>query len=805
MGADPWAAATAALSQAAPAAEPALPPERPAPRPTRRGRLRDVAALLAIAAAIVWQHWRPLLEPRVWLPANGGDLASLIYPNYRFAAESLRAGDFPFWNPYIQSGAPFAADIQSGLLYPINLAVFLLAPAVTYRVVTLLVVFHLWLAGALTYACARGFGLPRLPSLLAGVAFALSDLFVIHVGNLNTIAVASWIPLLLLCSHRSAIGGGPLWIGLGALATAMAALAGHAQPLLFGLLGVALVGLFHAWTPMRRGEVAAVLGRLCPLAAFVALGLAAAAVQLIPAAELTGLSARRAISYDTSTEYSLAPGYLLSFLVPGFYGRGPGGYWGQWLRSEGGYVGVLTLVLAFVALHVQRDRVTRMLALVAAFSLLLALGGATALHALFYRFVPLFGSLRGPARTVVLTDLALALLAGLGLSLVLAAMLPRERGRFEAAFGWVKRGWLFALASVPLGGVLLMLLRENPALPRATSAVEGWVMLALWLGGAVLLLQARRARWLARTTLGLLAVGWLALDLVSNSQGLEVTQKDPRVAFERAAVIGFLRQDPEPFRIDTDTGVWDVWQPNTAMVQRVPDVVGGQHPLELSAFRAYWSALGSRSTPLYDLLNAKYLIARKDVPLDWSKFELAFDGDPELKVYRNRRALPRAQLIGRATVAPSHEEAMRLIQRPGFDPAAEVVVEGGEPLAGAATAGTARYQAGSTAAFAVEVAPTAPAYLLLSEVWYPGWRAWVDGRETPVLRADYLFRAVPVQPGDRLVEMRFRPTSWWLAVGLSALGWLAIAGLTLAPWIDSTRRGRGSPSVSSSSATSESF
>jgi hypothetical protein len=798
-------APASAASAAAPAAA-----ERP-PRASRHGDRRwrggaaDGAALVAIAAVVAWQHWRPLLEPGTWLPSNGGDLASLIYPNYRFAAESLRAGDFPFWNPYIQSGAPFAADIQSGLLYPINLIVFLLVPAVTYRVVTLLVVFHLWLAGALTFACGRGLGLPRLAALLAGVAFALSDLFVIHVGNLNTIAVASWIPLLLLCAHRAALGGGARWVGLGAFGTAMAALAGHAQPLLFGLLGVALVGLFHAWTPLRRGALGGAARRVWPLAAFAALGLAAAAVQLVPAAELTALSARRAISFDTSTEYSLAPGYLLSFIVPGFYGRGPGGYWGQWLRSEGGYVGVLTLVLAFVTLAVRRDKVARLLALVAGFALLLALGGATALHALFYRFVPLFGSLRGPARTIVLTDLALALLAGVGLALLLRAMSPRERRSFEGAFDWTRRAWLFVLALVPLGGVMLMLLRENPALPRATAVVEGWVMLALWLGGAVLLLQARRARWLAPATLGALAVGWLALDLVSSSQGLEVTQRDPRVAFERPAVIGFLRLDPEPFRIDTDTGVWDIWQPNTAMVQRLPDVVGGQHPLELSAFRAYWSALGSRSTRLYDLLNARYLVARKDVPLDWSKFELAFDGDPELNVYRNRLALPRAQLVGRAVLAGSHDEAMRLIQRPGFDPTVEVVLEGtGNDLPAAPAApqvGSARYLPGSSDAFAVEVSPSAPGYLLLSEVWYPGWRAWVDGREERVLRADYLFRAVRVEPGDRVVELRFRPTGWWPAAALSAVGWLGIAALTLAPWIASTRRGRGSRSASSSFAT----
>src|SRR5205823_13076129 len=91
--------------------------------------------------------------------------------------------------------------------------------------------------------------------------------------------------------------------------------------------------------------------------------------------------------------------------------------------------------------------------------------------------------------------------------------------------------------------------------------------------------------------------------------------------------------------------------------------------------------------------------------------------------------------------------------------------------------GDARLVEYRTSRLVVEVAPTTPAYLLLSEVWYPGWRATVDGRPSPVVRADFLFRAVAVQPGDRRVELSFEPTYWRAALALSALGWVAIAGL----------------------------
>lgn len=730
----------------------------------------------------MWLYWRALFEPNSWLPAGGGDLASLIYPNYRFAAESLRAGEWPLWNPYIQSGAPFAADIQSGLLYPVNLVLFLLAPELTYRLVMGMALFHTWLAGALAYAAGRGIGQRRWGALAAGIAYALSDFFVVHVGNLNLIAVAAWLPLVLLGGYKAATGGGPRWVGLGALGLAMAALAGHGQPLLYALVMLGLVSLALLRRPGRRPSWRGAWRVLGALALVVGLGLLAASIQLIPAAELTRLSVRSAIPYETSTEYSLPPEQLISLLVPGFFGRGPDAYWGQWLRTEAGYAGVLTLVLAVGALAIARSRRVGVLVAVGLGGLVLALGGYTAIHGLLYRFVPVFGSLRAPARAIALFDLALALAAGEALSRLVRPLSRRDRSELASFVRHVWRAELSVLALAPLGLVLLMLLRENPALPRATGVVEGWLMLAVWLGGAATLLWGRRAGWLPAGALGAAAVGWLALDLVTNAQGLELTRRNPAAGFERPAVVEFLRADPEPFRIDTDTNVWDVWQPNTAMVQRLPDVVGGIHPLELADFRRYWSELGSRSTPLYDLLNARYLIAKKSTPLDAAKFRLVFDGDPQLSVYRNERALPRVFLVARATIEPAHEQVIARIHHEGFDPRREVVVERGEPLAGPLVVDNdARLVEYRTGRLAVEVDPTWPSYLVLSEVWYPGWSATVDGRAVPVERADFLFRAVRVNPGDRRVELRFEPTRWRLSLALSMVGWVAIVALIALP------------------------
>ncbi|MDM8529487.1 hypothetical protein QUF58_14940, partial [Anaerolineales bacterium HSG24] len=104
-----------------------------------------IAASGLLALLTVGFFWQILLT-EAWMPAGGGDLAPYLYPNYRFAAEHLKQGTLPLWNPHLYSGTPFAADIQSGLFYPINLLVFLLVPDLSYEWMEYLAVFHFWTA-----------------------------------------------------------------------------------------------------------------------------------------------------------------------------------------------------------------------------------------------------------------------------------------------------------------------------------------------------------------------------------------------------------------------------------------------------------------------------------------------------------------------------------------------------------------------------------------------------------------------------------------------------------------------------------
>ena len=165
----------------------------------RRGRLRtpwhrDVAALGLLALATLGFFWR-VVSGQNWMPADGGDLVSFLFPTYRFAAATLSAGAWPLWNAGLYGGAPHIGDIQAGFLYPPNLLLFLLRPDFPYAALQWLSMAHIWFAGAGMYLLlARGLRVRRVAALTAALAFMFSDGFITHFGNLNLNAVASWLP-----------------------------------------------------------------------------------------------------------------------------------------------------------------------------------------------------------------------------------------------------------------------------------------------------------------------------------------------------------------------------------------------------------------------------------------------------------------------------------------------------------------------------------------------------------------------------------------------------------------------------------
>jgi hypothetical protein len=782
---------------------------------TATPRHLDLLAGGALVVATLSFFWRTI-SGDVYQPADGGDLVSFLYPTYRFAAGEITNGTLPLWNPTLYAGAPFISDIQAGFLYLPNIVLFLWQPDFAYETMQWFALGHVAWAGVGMYVLLRTLQWPRLPvsrpaAFFGALAFMFSDPLLVHLGNLNLIAVLSWLPWLLAAYsralHGSYEGNVRLWLAVTAAIFALANYAGHAQSSLY--LGLALATYTLGWSLYHWAGLGwrALLAGAWRLALAGGLALLLTAPILLPALELTQFTERSTFSYQDTTHFSLAPAQLIGLLTPGFFGRGPALHWSLWDRVETPYAGVSTLLLAIGALLMSQPKLRRRLwpwTLLAAVGLLMALGVYAIVHGWLTWLLPPLGQMRAPARALILWNTALAILAAVG-----ADQLVQQGQDALAGDGgqqWrrlLRRGtqlWFAIL--LPLAYLTLFLTQENEtAFLRASVALLALLFAAIWWLATWLVVSGLVAGWWSNATTIVLLVALLFLDLAAAGAYTDISPDDPTTGFAHPAIVDFLRADlndgeGDRFRIDTRTDIQALWQPDTAALYALEDVGGIVNPLSLRQWQQQWEATGGRGTRAYDMLNVKYVIVRDGTPLPEGKFELALDAEGELSVYRNRAWMPRAWVVYHAVLASDVENALAQIQAPDFEPLTTVVLLDNEELQGAtpfgplgettppdASAGSALVQATNSNRLTIAVDAAAPGFVVLSELWYPGWRAVVHGTERTtehaVIHANGSLRAVPVPAGRSTVELYFRPAGWQTGKTLAGLGLIAVAALIL--------------------------
>ncbi len=759
-----------------------------------------IIAAVLLALVTVGFFWQILLTDQAWMPAGGGDLAPFLYPNYRYAAEQLRQGHLPLWNPHLYSGAPFAADIQSGLFYPINLVIFLLVPRLTYEWLEYLAVFHFWLAGMNMYLCLRLLkssatdykaqqARPLLPlaAFAGAVAFEFSDLFIVHFGNLNMIAVAAWLPLVFLLFHLSLTRASYGLAAASGLVLAIATLAGHIQITLFILLTLGLYTVWHlAFTlsaprsPLHapRSPLSAprstlhVLQPLLLLSITLVVTIGLAALLLLPAYELSQHTLRVELPYAEAARYSLHPVQLVGLLIPNYFGRDPALHWGPWERVETGYIGIITLILALIGALLYPGRIKSFFIGLGLIGLLLAMGGYSVLHGWLYATVPGFDQLRAPARFILLLDFSLAALAAFGLNQLIQSPLDQKTGlalpKLLKVLTWSLGGLMVMAAPLSYYAILVTQDRNPAIFNRAAAAASGVATFAVFAIAALVLLHLISRQWLREWKAGAAVCALLMLDLFTLGANIDVGRSDPTTGFEHPAALAFLQSDPGFYRTEVTTDVWHAWQPNTALLYGLYDVWGLYNPLALADTSLYWEGAPPRDSGRYNYLGVKYIIASKaGAPADGNIVPV-FDGDPQINIYLNQDALARVLFVGQAVIVPNQETAWHAIQAADFDPGASVILEEGEALATSPTSqlDILRYEP-ETVSVAVET--DQPGYLVLSDAYYPGWQVTIDGQPAWLRRANYAFRAVFVPAGQHTVEFTFAPVMWRVGLGVSGL------------------------------------
>lgn len=701
------------------------------------------------------------------------DFLYFSYPMRNYAATTLARGEFPLWNPYTFNGMPFFADIQTMVLYLPCLLLTLAAGGDTLHPMWLqvLVVLHVPLAGVTMYFLARSFGARALPAVFAGTAYMLSGFMILHMIHVQIITMVAWFPLILLLFRRVLAAPGWGTVALTALVLGHSVLAGFPQLSLYLYFVLFLVFVFELLGAYRGAALLSppALHTTLRAAAVIALSLGLTAVQLLPTMELSPLSQRAEITYAKSTEGQMSWVHLFTLLFPKLFGVadaarydywGPGVYWYYWETCI--YRGILPLLLtAAAALLWRRNRWIPFLLGLTAFTLLFGLGDGTPLHRLFYEVVPGFSTFRNPARIAVFMSLAVSLLSALALQHLLydtisAADLRRYRRIFAGVLAVAAVSWLLVVSGSLTGA--LPFLRDPRIAPLANEHTHlAFLLTAVMIAaGWALLLRENRPAWAGGALVGLLFVDLLLFGGTQND-----SRQDPREYFRRAGgIVQYIRTEggDELFRVNSRSHEGMIMDRNQGMVDRL-FLLEGYTPLALQ--RLYPPA-GSVDRA-HDLLNVK--------------FATVFNPESRsLALTRRTTHLPRAWLVGEVRTAGSEEELTALLQDPTFDPRRTALVEanpGPAVSGGGPTPGEVRITEYRSDAIRMSVRAATDGFLVLSEMYYPGWTAWVDGEERPVYRTNYNLRGITMERGEHDVEFRFTPASFRTGT------WISIACLLL--------------------------
>jgi hypothetical protein len=722
-----------------------------------------VLILTGVTLLFFW----PVLLAGYAFPKGGGDLWGQLYPVWSFVASQVRQGTFPLWDPLLMAGDPILSEAQYGLFNPLNWLLFFLSPPPAELVLGRGMV-NVLLAGVGMYLFltrSPKLHLDRLAGLLGGVAYMLADPFVVHLGHPQINDAMAWLPWSLFALDWALTASRRRRAALAAIPLALMVLAGHGQMALYGLITAGLYGLWGVLSApgkdlAARRDLRTLLERVGRLLWVAAVAVALAAPALLPAMERLPWTTRSLVPDDQRRGYEFFPVLLVDTLAPHIHGRGADGWWSDMDRVETGYAGAVTLLLAGLGVVAQRRRAL-FWACLGGLAFVFALGYQGPLYPVVARW-PFFTHLWKTARAIYLLALALAVLGALGLQTLL-----QSRGKGHV------RAWcvVLVLGAVGVGMGAPQLLSHVPDGTPYQRALDNLRLVAvLALGVAALAWSWRRwrSRWALSGILLLLVAEMVALGALAE------TDPSPPLAAsasasDHAAALAFLQADSGWFRVDAQGQARHLWSPEALQVQGFETLQGSGNPLSLWPFEQFYWTQPNKAAPGYRLLGAKYIVMPKGGLPAAEGIWPVFTADPLIDVHLNTRALPRAWLVYRTQPVASYEEAWRRIQNPDFRPEEIAVVENGPLLDGQ---GSGRIEVLSYGPNDVRLAvhTDAPALLVLSDVYYPGWGGYVDGADAPIYRTDATFRGVMVPAGSHQVRMRFWPRSLRIGLGLAVVG-----------------------------------
>lgn len=743
------------------------------------------------------------------LPTNGilFDLVFQMYPWKFYSGQSLARRIIPLWNPYSLAGMPFVATDQSSvfeltklLSYPLRI------PPKSFMLFSGFIT--LFLAGFFMYLFTHNLKLGKTAYLISSLAFMLSGPIIAWLGYPLT-SVIIWLPLLLFCvdkiiekHHKSE----KIWLGIFALAVGFQFFAGNPEISWFILFLTACYVLFRLGQYRKQYLMALKKGTVIVMA--LLLGLTLASVQLIPTLEFLKQSsavtegrgeANRPDIFEAAVQgkWSIWHNFndvkqtLANFalmIYPNFFGNPIyRQYWGASNYNEAAqYIGIIALLFSLLALlylfkkDIHRKEV--IFWVVTALICLTAFADFPVLR--LFAFLPIF-KIVAIGRLRYIFVFSLAVLAGYGVNYLLS-----QKNKLIRNIILLNILYLSMVFSIWLG-----VKNFNLSLPLFMWSAEKQLLLIIFilLNIALIGLFFKDRSWqhrLGQILIILLAAGELIYYGYNYHPALPYDS-----VFPKTAAIEFLQNNLGNYRVTSYKETLPNFKlsllPNSSMLWGIQDI-RGYEIIKVNRYEKLekqFSGFDSRfvyksfDQKFFDILGVKYFIQGKDDNenklLSANKnLSLAYS-DGSVNIYENKNVLPRAFVVFDVWPVYNNQQALELFLNKQFSPYETAFVENLQNTKQDLSFCFAHRQQVEITNYddnQVEILAdiSSRGYLILTDTYYPGWRAYLDGNETEIYPTDVAFRGVFVPAGQHKIIFKYQPKSFLYSVCVSIISLIII-------------------------------
>ena len=654
-------------------------------------------------------------------------------------------------------------------------------------------IFAMFTAGYFMFLCARSFGLHPLAALIAGAAYASAPAFLSfsHAGHYAKMTVIGLFPLMYWALNRGMDTRRIIYFLILGGTVGIAIYSPHLQMAYFALWALGLLFLYKLLWGIRTRNKKIALYQTLLSAGAICLGLAIGAEGVIPQYWNTTTSSKRAATeqtsddgYEFASSWSLHPEEIFALAIPEFVSfdtnTTPHKYWGRnafKINSE--YVGIVPLFFAILALSRTRKK-THIAFLLGLFILAVAyaLGPHTPLHKLLFHIVPGVSVLRAPGMIAFLFSFALCALGAYGLHRLITDSTPPETAKKIGIAGGICTTILLLFAFVP--SILLSLWQNivwtdisawqeiiwqnrDTSFTRLQIAQnnllltgQGALLAALFVGILTVISYLRAQNKLKIHTFFLILLAVLLIDTWRiDKMFLNYANPNRVLPEERvnADAVAFLKRDNSLFRV---LALPD----HNQMPLPGIDLVTGFHDFAIRRYDHILKsgAINFSNPAILNLLNTKYIVVPSELNIPYLQ---KIAGRQGLHIYRNPGALPWFYLAPQHEIIPDENQILQKLTDLNANPMQTALLEEDPGIASTSNASETdsverlEYDE-HQGHLKLKTTALGPRILVVSQNHHPNWTATVNGEPRPLIRANYLWTAVALEPGEHIVELTYR-------------------------------------------------